>query len=146
MAWIEEQVDARVAELRVALLVRLDRTDKFPFDDDFVDLDVLVLAGQLLLHPSQIEGGPPSGAIRARQDRRQGRRIGVGRRAEDDPSATEFHRRSVPWRWPRAVPRHPQAPRQTRRKPFGGATRRMGRLTNRPLAVMIPRSAEANRR
>src|SRR4026209_2452941 len=103
MAWIEEQVDARVAELRGALLVRLDRTDKFPFADDCVDLDVLILAGELLLHPSQIEGGPPSGNLGRRQDRREGRRVGVGRGAEDDSSAAEFHRGSVAWPRPQAL-------------------------------------------
>jgi hypothetical protein len=110
MAGIEEQVDPRVAELRVALLVGLDRTDERSVDDDRVDLYVLVLARKFPLDPSQVEGGPPSGDLGRRQDRRQGRRVGVGRRAEDDPSAAEFHRRSVARPRPQAVPLTQESP------------------------------------
>jgi 23S rRNA (cytidine1920-2'-O)/16S rRNA (cytidine1409-2'-O)-methyltransferase len=87
----EEEVDARVPELLVRLLVVLDHSGNLALDADCEDDDAVVLAARLLAHVLRGEAAPPPLDLRIGAELHDCRHVRLGQRPEHDAVSAQFH-------------------------------------------------------
>jgi 23S rRNA (cytidine1920-2'-O)/16S rRNA (cytidine1409-2'-O)-methyltransferase len=87
----EEEVDARVPELLVRLLVVLDHSGNLAVDADCEDDDAVVLAARLLAHVLRGETAPPPLDLRIGAELHDCRHVRLGQRPEHDAVSAQFH-------------------------------------------------------
>ncbi len=88
---VQEQVDPRVAEFRVCLLVGLDGPDEATVDLDREHAQVGLAHDQLLFDAVLVEIAPPSGHRRLGKDRGQGGRVLGKDRPDGDVGCCNAH-------------------------------------------------------